>query len=220
MARQAGVLIPKDIFQAALDAFNDHLAELNTRMTFYCVGGGMLMFTLGARDKTEDLDGMVGPNSPGGMSLFQEIADRVSKEFIESGRFNLLPGWINNQVEPILRAQGFKPSWFEAHPGLSWSHLTVLFGNPGLILSMKVQAMRLGKQDFKDMVKLVQHLNIRTLDNLEAEVDKYGAGWAFVAHEEWEDLKLMLAWAFPGETEYDRIRIDKIEEYRRIKRGR
>jgi hypothetical protein len=162
---------------------------------------------------------MLGPESPGGKGLFYEIAQSVSEEFRESGKFPLDKGWINLQVEPILKAQGYRKEWFHLHPGLRWSHLTMLFAEPGFVLSMKVQALRPGKKDFGDVAKLVQVLGIKTLDQMEAKVDEYGEGWSFVGNKEKDDLKLAIAWAFPGETQYEGLRQQKLEQFRRIRHG-
>ena len=67
--------------------------------------------------------------------------------------------------------------------------------------------MRVGKKDSNDNVTLIRFLNIQTLGQLKAEIDRYGNGWAFIGNDEYELLKLTIAWAFPRKTQYEDIRL-------------
>lgn len=97
------------------------------------------------------------------------------------------------------------------------SNLKLLFAKPGYMLSMKCQSLRVGKKDFSDIVNLLRVLGIRTLEGMEAEIDKYGNGWGFIGNDEYQLLKLCIAWAFPGQTAYDALRLRAIEIGRKSK---
>lgn len=209
--KTAGQVIPKETFVRALHLLNDKLAEAGKTVTFLCVGGGVMMLVLGTRQGTEDIDGLLQPSDPDTTEVFHQLATEVASEL------NLPEGWINTQVKDIMHGQTFKRTNFEALPEYSWSNLKLLFAKPGYVLSMKCQAMRVGKKDFSDIVNLLRLLNIRSLEDLHAELDKWGRGWDFIGNDEFPALKLSIAWAFPGQTEYDYIRVRAEERRRQIK---
>lgn len=197
--KMADTEIPKQKFIAALDDLNAKLKAEGKTLTFLCVGGGAMMLAYNARNGTHDLDGVMSPADPDTTELFHRLAAEVAREH------KIDQDWINIQVKDIMHGQGFKRVNFEPVSPYTWSNLKLLFGKPGYLLSMKVQALRPGKQDFNDIVHLLRILRIKTLAGMQAEVEKYG-GWEFVGNDEFTRLKLTIAWAFPGETEYDNIR--------------
>jgi hypothetical protein len=213
--RQAssGQLISKQVFMKALDAFNAGLEVRDEYMTLLCVGGGAMMLAYSARQSTEDLDVILRPGDP---KVFDQIVKEVSAEFTRTGVFDLPRDWMNRDVEPIMRSQGFKLSNFEEHPAYHWSHLTLMFGKPGYILSMKCMAMRTGKRDFRDIESLVRKLNIRSIGELQSAVEPY-MNWAYIGNDELNQLKIAIASAFPGETEHESHLQDALARYRKIK---
>lgn len=208
-SKRAAQVIPKETFIKALGLLNDKLEQANEHVTFLCVGGATMMLVLGTREATEDIDGVLQPSDAETTKVFRQLAAEVAEEL------GLDVNWINTQVKDIMSAQTFRRTNFEALPEFSWPNLKLLFAKPGYLLSMKCQAMRIGKRDFGDIVNLVRVLNIRTLDELHAELDKWGNGWEFIGNDEYPLLKLAIAWAFPGQTEYDYIRIRAIEQRNR-----
>jgi hypothetical protein len=105
-----------------------------------------------------------------------------------------------------MKSQTFQKSFFEAVPGLTWSNMTLLFAKAGYLLAMKCQSMRYGKQDYNDIVALIRHLGLRTFEQL--QVQKFIP--RPVASEEM--VKICIAWAYPGQTEYDNLRIELLEQ--------
>lgn len=199
--KQAEQVIDKATFLKALGLLDGKLQEADKRITFLCVGGATMMLSLGTRQATHDIDGVLQPSDPDTTELFHELTAEVATEL------GIEKLWINTQVKGIMAGQSFKLSYFEELPEYQWSNLKLLFAKPGYLLSMKCQSMRVGRRDFSDIVNLVKVLGIRSLEGLEAEINKYGNGWQFIGNDEYELLKLCIAWAFPRQTDYDEIRL-------------
>jgi ADP-ribose pyrophosphatase YjhB (NUDIX family) len=208
--RVGSVDIPKVQFLQALDLLNEKLKQIDHPLTFLCVGGGAMMLSLGARQATHDLDGVLDPNTALNETIMLDAASEVSEEL------NLAPDWINTQVKYILDDQNYSPADFDSPSEYQWSHLKLRLAKPGLLLAMKCQAMRKGRKDFHDIVVLIQKLSLRTVEDLVQEVKKYGNFGAF-RDSELVSLKLAIAWAFPGSTEYEYIRQNALERYRKVK---
>ncbi len=132
---------------------------------------------------------------PGTEELLLQFAAEIGNKLA------IEPDWINTQVKGIMLA---RPSSLKM-PGLSGSNLTVLFAKPSYLLSMKCQSMRV--KDLNDIATPIRFLNIQTQDELKDEIDRYGNGWAFIGNDEYQLLKLTIAWAFPGKTPYDGTRL-------------
>lgn len=196
--------LTKAQFIAALDALNEKLREESQSLTFLLVGGGALMLAYDFRGATQDLDGILSPSNEETTQLFHRLAREVAKEQ------GIDQGWINVEVKNIMAGQRFQRSYFETLPQYHWSNLNLLFAKPGYLLSMKCQALRKGRKDFGDVVRLIKLLGIRTLSELEISIEPYG-GWDFIGNDEFPLLKLCIAWAFPGQTEYDFIRLNALK---------
>lgn len=203
--KRAEQTIDKATFLKALDLLDQKLQEAGKHITFLCVGGATMMLSLGTRQATHDIDGVLRPSDPETTELFHTLAAQVAKEL------GIEKLWINTQVKDIMAGQTFQTSYFEELPEYHWPNLKLLFAKPGYLLSMKCQAMRVGKRDFSDIVNLLRVLGIRTLEDLESELSKYGNAWQFIGNDEFPYLKLCIAWAFPGKTEYDNVRLRALE---------
>jgi hypothetical protein len=211
-SKTADQIIPKATFIKALGMLNDKLAEADKHVTFLCVGGATMMLVHGTREGTQDIDGILQPSDPETTKIFRRLAFEVSQEL------NIDENWINTQVKDIMAGQTYKRTNFEALPEYGWSNLTLLFAKPGYLLSMKCQSMRQGKRDFADIVNLLKALGIRNLEDLHTELDKWGGAWDFIGNDEYTLLKLAIAWAFPGQTEYDQIRLNALEKRKQVQR--
>jgi hypothetical protein len=212
-SKRASQELSKETFLEALDMLNNLLRSQGERITFLCVGGGAMMFSLGARNQTHDLDGVV---SVGSRELLDSLAEDVADKFKEEGR-SIPPDWINTQVREIMRGQNYSISYFEEVPGHTWSNLKILFAKPGYLLGMKCQAMRTGKKDFRDISSLIGILGIKTVEDLKSEIGEY-VDTNFIGNQEWAILKLCIAWAFPGQTEYEEYRSKAKQMYDRKKK--
>ncbi len=197
--------VSKAIFLKALKLLDAKLGDANERVTFLCVGGGALMLSLGMRESTEDLDGVLQPSDPDTALLFARLATQVGREL------GIGDIWINTQVKSIMAGQRFAPSYFEERAQYIGLHLKVLFAKPGYLLMMKSQSLRRGSKDFSDIVRLVRLLNIRTLDTLRQTIEEFGGTWDFIGNSEYELLGLCIAWAFPNATPYDAVRLRYME---------
>lgn len=207
----AGQLIDKATFVKALGLLNDKLAEAKTDVTFLCVGGGTMVLALGSRGGTEDLDGLLKPEDAQTDAIFEVSSYEVAEEL------GLDPRWINTHVQHIMRDHGYQPQFFEDVPEYQWSHLKMRFAKPGFVLSLKCRSLRTGKNDFNDIVTLLRLLQITTLDGLQTEVTKYSNKPFQPKQKDMGRLMLAIAWAFPGKTEYDDIRVHALEAARKLK---
>lgn len=198
----AGKLIHKSTFLKALTRLDEKLGKADLSITFLCVGGGTMMLALGARDQTEDIDGILRPSDPTTTRIFHRLVLEVATEF------GIDPLWINTQVKDIMSGQGYQLSYFEELPQFQYGHIRLLFAKPTYVLAMKCQALRPGKRDFGDVVRLLRHLNIRTLEGLRDAIEPYGTAWEFIGNDEYELLELCIAWAFPRQTPYDHVRLE------------
>jgi len=208
--------IPKGVFVEALESLNEHLKALGTSMTFLCVGGGAMMFAFGTRDKTQDLDGVLSPDNQQATGLLQTLAAEVAEQFRDTGKFPLPDIWINTQVRPIMKDQGYKLSDFDPAPEYSWSNLKLMFAKPEKVLAMKCVALREGKKDFRDVQSLVQRLGIKSIEQLRDVITPY-IDWNYLTESEIPLLKLTIACAFPGQTAYDASRLRAMKRYHQIK---
>jgi hypothetical protein len=205
--KTAGAAMPREKFVGALEEMNRLLAETGVRITFLCVGGGAMCLAFKVREMTEDMDGMLRSPTTEQIEVFHEVASQTADNL------GLAPDWINLQVGEIMKAQGVSTSDFEPHPGFKWSHLTVLFAKPALLLAMKCQALRLQRKDFSDVSSLIRLLNLRTIEALRDAVDPY-MDWSWIGNDEQTTLRLAIAWAFPGATAYEPLRTRALELYR------
>jgi hypothetical protein len=213
--RMADREIPKALFLDMLNALNGKLADLNERITFLCVGGGAMMLAYDAREATHDLDGVISPASEEARDLLFDLAREVAADFSAKGK-PVASDWINTQVHAIMRAQTYSRSDFEGRPGMRWSHLTLLFAKPEMLLAMKCQSLRPGRRDFSDAATLIRRCGIKTIEQLQRVIAPY-IDWGFLDNEDTGNLKVAIAWAFPGQTEYEPIRQRMLDRYRKIK---
>ena len=197
--------VSKAVFLKALKLLDAKLGDAQERVTFLCVGGGALMLSLGMRESTEDLDGVLQPSDPDTTLLFNRLAAQVGQEL------GIGDIWINTQVKSIMVGQRFAPSYFEERAQYVGKNLKVLFAKPGYLLMMKSQSLRRGSKDFSDIVRLVKLLDIRSLDTLRQVIEKFGGNWDFIGNNEYELLRLCVAWAFPNATPYDAVRLKYLE---------
>lgn len=211
--------IPKAVFLEALDRLNALLVEEGKRITFLAVGGGAMMLAYGTRDKTHDIDGVLYPANTLLEDTLHRLATIVAEQIKEDGVFPNMPdGWINVQVKSIMQSQTYSVANFESLPQYQWSNLKLLFAKPGYLLAMKSQALRDSRRDYTDVVSLVRLLGIKTLEEYQETVSPY-MDWNYIGNDEHRLLQLAIAWAFPGETKYDQLRVRALRQYHKVKQG-
>ncbi len=207
----AGVHLRKDQFIAALASLNVKLHAEGLQLTFYCIGGGALMLAYGARATTEDLDGSLSPTDPATVRRFEVLKAQVAAER------SLPEQWINLQAASIVREQGFRQSDFVPKAGYMWSNLQLMFAKPECLLAMKLQAMRPRSSDLKDVEFLLRQLNIRSMSQVQDAIAKYFQ-LSDLGNDEVVPVKLAIATAFPGETEYEMLRLKALALYAEAKK--
>lgn len=137
---------------------NEELAASDTIGELHVVGGAVLCLALGARDATHDVDALFQP-----VRVVREAARRVAS------LAGVHEDWLNDAVKGYLGPQ----SAFEIF--LDLPHLRVFVAEPHYLLAMKCASMRLGAEfhDLDDVRYLLRHLNIGTVAEALAVVEKY-----------------------------------------------
>lgn len=200
----------KEHFVAALDSLNSKLRQANLHLKFYCIGGGALMLAYGARESTQDLDGSLAPADPDTIRLFERLKIEVA------GEKSLPEDWINLQASPIVYAQGFRHSDFVSKPGYLWSNLQLMFAKPECLLAMKCQAMRPGTRDMQDIVFLLRELGVHSLAQMQQVLEPH-FDLGNLGNDEVTPIKIAIASAFPGKTEYEPLRLRALSLYEETK---
>jgi hypothetical protein len=136
------------------------LAEEGVEGEIYLVGGAVMCLALGARDATQDVDGMFRPTR-----IVREAAARVA------ARADVPEKWLNDGVKGFLGAEAEG----DYDPFLERPNLRVFVARPSYLLAMKCAAMRLGEEfhDLEDVRYLLRFLNISTVEEALSVVTRY-----------------------------------------------
>jgi hypothetical protein len=134
-------------------------SDIKLEMCIY--GGAAMMLAYNSRAITKDVDAIVQPSK-----LAAKLAKQVAKEM------QLSENWLNNEVKMFVapKEQTRLIPW-EA-PGIVLTAPTAAY-----LLAMKALACRMplpGYQgDFDDLRFLIRKLNIRSVDEIQEQIDRY-----------------------------------------------
>jgi len=140
------------------ELLDTELAQTDSLGEIFVVGGAVMCLVWDARDATRDVDALFKPTS-----LIREAASRVAAQA------NVSSTWLNDAVKGFLSPRG------TFVPYLERPHLRVYVAEPHYLLAMKCAAMRLGEEfhDLDDVRYLLRHLDISTVNEALAIVDRY-----------------------------------------------
>ena len=91
-----------------------------------------------------------------------------------------------------------------------------MFAKPECLLAMKCQALRPDSSDWKDTLFLLQQLNVRSMEQLITAVAAY-FDTSNLGNDELVSMKIVIASAFPAQTEYEPLRRKALQLYAQAK---
>jgi len=144
------------------------LAEQEQVTLELCIyGGSAMMLAYGVRTTTKDVDAIMRPT---------EVAQRLAKKVAE--RLNLHESWLNSDVRQFVSDAGtFAPLDIEDLEGAAKRHLKITRPSASYLLAMKSLACRVGAPgqygDVADLQFLINKMNIQTLDEINAHIDRF-----------------------------------------------
>jgi len=138
------------------EEINKRLAANNQHGEIVLTGGAALTLVFNARDSTRDID-----------AVFRPVADM--REIISSmaAEYNLPMGWLNDMVKPFVTDK------LTIVPHLEYSNLIIYSVDAESLLAMKLTSARFGSNDMNDSIFLMDHLGIRTEQEMFDILDKY-----------------------------------------------
>lgn len=141
----------------AFQALNDELAREGIRGEVGVVGGAAMVLAFNARESTRDVDAVFDP------------ASKVRAAAAQVAKMQKLPvDWLNDAVK------GYMPADTEPRSILlNLSHLAVWTPPPQYLLAMKAIAARFDSNDAADLRTLIQHLDLRRVDEVLEVVERY-----------------------------------------------
>ena len=145
----------KDEILKYLHTLNKKLEERNVKGEICLYGGAVMCIVYDARPSTKDVDAVFRP---------AETIRKAAREIADE--YDLVEDWLNDGVKGFL----------VEHPRkvfLNLSHLIIMVADPEYILAMKSLSARIDGTDSKDIEFLIQRLNIATLEEVLAIVEKY-----------------------------------------------
>lgn len=150
------IKLAKKQMLAALELLNLKLAEAGDTGELVMFGGAVMCLVYGARLYTRDIDAVFEPKS----SIY-ELASQVAAEL------NLPKDWLNDGVK----------GWLHTQPPtellIKHSNLVVYTAAADYILAMKCYSSRELTHDREDALFLVNHLGLKTADEVLDLVEKY-----------------------------------------------
>lgn len=150
-------ILREDEISELLDELLRRMADQGITGSLRVVGGVAVMFTLGGRDATSDVDALIWPAT--------EVVDIARAMAVE---YNLLDDWLNDDVK------GFVPFV----DGSKWSLLKSVGGaelwvaSNEMLLAMKLRANR-GTRDSADIEALLSALEIKSVQQAAEIYESY-----------------------------------------------
>ncbi|MEA1899144.1 MAG: hypothetical protein U9N47_00035 [Thermodesulfobacteriota bacterium] len=138
-----------------LHALNAKLQRRNVKGEICLYGGAVMCLVYDARPSTKDVDAIFQPSK-----IIREVAKEIANEY------KLVNDWLNDGVKGFL----------VEHPRkvfLNLSNLVVMVADPEYMLAMKSLSARIDGTDSKDIVFLINELNITAVDEVFKIIDKY-----------------------------------------------
>lgn len=165
-----GTTVGRAVMLKALGMLNDKLAEAESPQTLWMIGGGAIMLHLDGRDSSGDLD--VIPRK-GDFRALMGFAEEVAHEMRQAGT-PIPEDWINGDFTPQFMTMGIGASGFVEDSRYRWSHLSIKFARPELLLAMKCFSFRPEGNDHGDIAFLIKKIPVRNLDHLYDIIETYG----------------------------------------------
>ncbi|MFN0117650.1 MAG: hypothetical protein ACKVQC_05070 [Elusimicrobiota bacterium] len=138
-----------------LEELNAELSYQNVKGEICLYGGAVMTLVYNARPSTKDVDAVFEP-----ASVIRGAAVKISKK-------NQLPeDWINDAVKGFVVPH-------DRHVFFDFSHLKVFIPEADYLLAMKALAARVDGTDKLDVKFLVKNMNIKSLQEVFAIIEKY-----------------------------------------------
>jgi predicted nucleotidyltransferase len=147
----------QDQMLRAFHALNDELVRQGVRGEVGIVGGAAMVLAFNAREATRDVDAVFDP-----ASTVRAAASRVAKSL------KLPVDWLNDAVKGYMPADTQPRSILLDLPGLA-----VWVPPPQYLLAMKAIAARFDSNDAADLRTLIQHLELRRVEDVLEVVERY-----------------------------------------------
>lgn len=148
-------LLTKENIDDLFDLLNNQLLELNETEILFVVGG-VVMCELGCRESTRDVDAYYKNKDLVELAT-RRIVKRLGKEY----------DLINDDVVPFLSTKGS----YNVHRELS--NLTVMYATNEYLFALKCKSCRTDSNDVKDLIFLVEQLQINDQRFAESIISKY-----------------------------------------------
>lgn len=151
----------------ALNLLGQFAAQEPVALELCIYGGSAMMLAYGSRASTKDVDAMVRPS---------EVAERLARQV--AGRLGLHESWLNNEVRRFVSDLGtFAPLQIQELEAAAQQHLKITRPSAGYLLAMKCMACRSALPgypgDVEDIRFLLEKMNLRTLDEVERQIERF-----------------------------------------------
>ena len=138
------------------EKLNTKLKERDVKGEVGIVGGAVMCVVFKTRESTKDVDGVFAPSS-----VIRELANEIAEDE------QLEPGWLNDG------AKGYMVEGFEKQNVLQLSNLSVWAPEAKYMLAMKCLSARFDTEDRNDVVFLLNHLGLTSLNEALHVLTKY-----------------------------------------------
>jgi len=140
------------------------LKEMGKSLSIWVSGGANMCFYIRSRESTHDID-----TYPDDEAVLRELSRNMQK------LFPLPNAWLNASGRIFITERMRE----ESEQGLNFNHLKVNFLRAEAMLVLKVLAGRTGEEfhDVEDTVALLKHLNIKSLNAVDALIMEYKEDW-------------------------------------------
>lgn len=153
--------LDKSLVEKALLRMGELALESGLKLEISIYGGALMMLAYNARSITKDVDAVLSPSKEG-----LAIARRVGREL------GLPEHWLNDDVKLYLAPSGQMRTLPREVPGL-----VITAPTAGYLLAMKALACRNPlpghEGDWEDLRFLLQKMNIRSVDEIQAWIDRF-----------------------------------------------
>lgn len=137
---------------------NRELVKRNQYTTMFICGGTVMALKFNDERRTRDVDGIF--ENP---DIIYELAQKIAREQ------GLDERWMNDSVRDILDVRFIDPNF-----RIDMSNLMIYYAKPEYMLALKCLACNRGRlKDFDDVKTIVNHLEIKTVDELINVVSNY-----------------------------------------------
>lgn len=151
----------------ALNLLGELAEQENVTLELCLFGGSAMMLAYSARETTKDVDVIARPS---------EVALRLARDVAQ--RLKLVESWMNNDVRRFVSDQGtFAPLEIQELEAAAQRRLKISRASAGYLLAMKCLAGRSPLPgfpgDIADIKFLIRKMGIRTLDQVQEQIDRF-----------------------------------------------